>query len=550
MSHLARKYPVLLILVLVLFAGLSASKSAAASSLVKGTFVEVGYEEIQIDDDVVEKRLKTVTIENKDGRTITLNIDKYATLSINTLPTTIDAFKSGMEVEVDVNLRRVKELRGTSGTSQGNIDYRNKVVVGTVNGIDKSGKFLSIRLDDGGTEKYYLNEETNIYKETKLVDLSMVYEGDRVKLTFSEYKTNYISEMEVNVQGIKVEALYKGKIQRIEPIGNTITITDVAMFRNWMWEQNTSKNISYTYSTQTPIYVGDQEINVNRLRYYKDHDVYFVTVSQFGKQVIKKLVIKQTNERTFYERMTSVDLPNNSISLKATGKIKYHNGTILIRNGRLVDENSLQYSGTAFVVTDGIQKSQYANIIHITNDGFQSPNLTNHSIYFGRIHKTGSYQLTLNNAKLLSNNYWISINNPTFSFSNDTIAVRDFNHSTLSILPRDEMVDKIGEYGYFYVADNHIVAVHLIKKNTSIAKLVSVGRLAGFQNYPNIIHIRNVSQWQGGVWADVGEFSSMNIANATIIRGGKVISAKDLQTNDRLYILHDSSVNGRLIFVD
>ena len=27
------------------------------------------------------------------------------------------------------------------------------------------------------TEKYYLNEETNIYKETKLVDLSMVYEG-------------------------------------------------------------------------------------------------------------------------------------------------------------------------------------------------------------------------------------------------------------------------------------------------------------------------------------------------------------------------------------
>ena len=76
-----------------------------------------------------------------------------------------------------------------------------------------------------------------------------------------------------------------------------------------MWEQNTSKNISYTYSTQTPIYVGEQEINANRLRYYKDHDVYFVTVSQFGKQVIKKMVIKQTNERTFYERMTSVDLP-------------------------------------------------------------------------------------------------------------------------------------------------------------------------------------------------------------------------------------------------
>ena len=50
-----------------------------------------------------------------------------------------------MEVEADVNLRRVKDCAGTSGTSQGNIDYRNKVVVGTSIGIDKSGKFLSIR---------------------------------------------------------------------------------------------------------------------------------------------------------------------------------------------------------------------------------------------------------------------------------------------------------------------------------------------------------------------------------------------------------------------
>ena len=42
-------------------------------------------------------------------------------------------------------------------------------------------------------------------------------------------------------------------------------------------------------------------------------------------------------------------------------------------------------SGTALFVTDGRESSQYANVVHITNDGFQSPNLTNHTLYYGQI---------------------------------------------------------------------------------------------------------------------------------------------------------------------
>ena len=175
------------------------------------------------------------------------------------------------------------------------------------------------------------------------------------------------------------------------------------------------------------------------------------------------MVIKKEYERTFYEPMRFVNSAAKSIGLTKSGSFRYHDGTILIRNGRLVDANSLMASGTAFLVTDGRQSSQYANVVHITNDGFQSPNLTNHTLYYGQIKSGNGYHLTLGNASILSNNYWRSVESPSFTFSNDTAAVEDFSASVITVVPQqNEFKDHVGEWGYFYVADQTIVAARLI----------------------------------------------------------------------------------------
>ena len=56
---------------------------------------------------------------NDKGKTITLNIDQYASLFINSTPTSIGAFKEGMWVEATVELRNVKELNGFVDIAQG-----------------------------------------------------------------------------------------------------------------------------------------------------------------------------------------------------------------------------------------------------------------------------------------------------------------------------------------------------------------------------------------------------------------------------------------------
>ena len=74
-----------------------------------------------------------------------------------------------MEVEVDVELRRVKALRGMTGSDTCKIEQRDKVVTGTVNQIDKDGKFIAVRLDDGQVENVLFKRmQTDILKGTEL----------------------------------------------------------------------------------------------------------------------------------------------------------------------------------------------------------------------------------------------------------------------------------------------------------------------------------------------------------------------------------------------
>lgn len=540
-------------IILLFVAGLAPGNAAKASAPVKGTFVDVTYEEVQLDKDRTEKRLKDVTIKNNQGRTITLNIDSFANLTVDSRPVKIEAFKLGMEVEADVNLRRVKAMRGKTGTQSAAISERDKVITATVTQIDRNGKFISVKLDDGRESTYFITTRTEFFKGTTLRDLSVLYEGDRVKLTLPEYDTNRLGTVEIIEQGIKIEGLYKGTIQRIDQTNNKLLLKDEKIFENWHWRDHTFRSTSsYTYSTKTPIYVGNEQIRPDRLRYYTGQEVHFVTIKQFGKEIIERMVIQKENERTFNEPLVSVNTKKKEVGLRHSGIFKYHDGTILIRNGRLVDPAVLQAAGTAFVLTDGLNKSRYANVIHIANDGLDSPNLVDHQIYFGSISSVNDYGLTIGNAYELRNNGWTSVSNASFTFSNDTVAVEDWNNSVRSFIPQMDLKFETTRYGYFYVKDGNIVALHLIKDRLwsyTAAPMVSVGRLEPMTNTNNI-NVRNVSRWQHMSWAEVGRIFRMDIEQATIIRNGKVISVKELKANDRLYILHESTVKGRIIFVD
>ncbi|WP_144509646.1 hypothetical protein [Bacillus sp. FJAT-22090] len=516
-----------------------------ASTIVSGMFVSVTYEEVVLDKKTTEKQLSKITLINDKGKTITLNIDKYAALFINSTPTSIGAFKEGMWVEATVDLRNVQELNGFADIAQdGGSNAIGENLTDTVNKIDASGRFISINLKDRSAAKYYLDAHTQVFKDNKLVDLSVLYEGDRVKLKRSDYNSDTLSVIEIIAEGIKVEQLYKGTVQQIDTKQKKLVVKGEKMFQNWKWQFVSGNGTisSKPFTDKTPIYVGNKKIDSSQLRNYINNELYYVTIRQFGQEVVQKMIIKQTNERSLHENLYSVDTSAKKIRLSSSGNIPYHNGTIIIRNGRLVDASALSQSGDAYVITNGTTTHQYANVIHITNDGFQSANLSNHNVFFGQINSVGSYQVNLTNAYQLTNNYWYSAGFNSLNFSNDTVVVEDNNYST------KDFTNSTGKYAYFYVQDNHVVAARIVG-STSPASLISVGRYNNYYSW-NSISVQNVSQWQLGNWIESSQIYYMDTTRATLIKEGKVIDKSDLKQNDRLFIIHDTYSQARIILVD
>lgn len=543
---------------LLLVVGLAFNQPAKAAQLVTGTFVDVTFSEYTKPDGTIEQQLSKVTLQNDRGRTVTFNINKNTRLYINNTATTIEGFKMGMEVEAEISLRSVVELRGTStiatepnGPSTGTVSS-SKTTAGVVTSIDPNGLFIMVKPDVGEETTYYINKETNYQKGSSATDISALYVGDRVKLSFKNKNTSVVTKVAISETGTLVENLYKGEIQAVNPNANKLTVKNQHAFVNWQFGSQTTNDLStMSFTSKVPIYVGNTKVEKGQLKNYIGSEAYYATVKQFGKEVIEKIVVLKNNERTYYEPMLSVDTDYQLLKLKSAGTMYFHNGTILIRNGRLIEPTGLLAYGTAFVIADGAARDHYAQVVQVTSDSFMSPNLAGHELYYGRLSQADGYLIEIDDAMKIESNVFKKTDDTVLSVSNSTKAMVDDGNKTYSVMPDIELYLSEGDYGYFYVKDGHVQALHILDNAKPVAPLMLTGKLQSVKSkYPAVINVKSVSQWQNGRWYEAGEMVDMNIDQATIIKAGKVIQASDLQASDRLVVLSNRFVKAHFILVD
>lgn len=556
-----KKIPYILLILLVTVFGMSSSQTAnAATQMVTGSFVDVTFSEYANPNGVIERKLSKITLQNDSGRTVTYNINDNARLYINNTVTTIDGFKMGMKVEADISLRSVVELRGSSNSTKetestspsAGQNTKKATVTGVVTSIDPNGLFIMFKPDIGEETTYYLNKDTSYQKNSSSVDISALYVGDRIKLSLKNLNTSIVTKVDISETGTLVENLYKGEIQVVNANANKLTVKNQHAFVNWDFGSETTTALStMDFSSKVPIYVGNTKIDKGQLKNYIGSEAYYATVKQFGKEVIEKIVVLKNNERTYYEPMLSVDTKYQLLKLKSAGSLYFHDGTILIRNGRLIEPTGLLAYGTAFVISDGAARDHYAQVVQVTSDSFMSPNLAGHELYYGRLSQADGYLIEINDAMKIESNVFKKTDHAVLSVSNSTKAIVDDGKKVYSVIPDIELHLFEGDYGYFYVKDGHIQAVHILDNAKPVAPLMLAGKLQSVKStYPAVINVKSVSQWQKGRWYEAGEMVDMNIDQTTLIKAGKVIQPADLKPSDRLVVLSDRFGKAHFILVD
>ncbi|MBF8982497.1 hypothetical protein IZY60_02995 [Lutibacter sp. B2] len=529
-------------------------------------------------DGVIEGYIKNVSdnqiqIEEYDGTIHQLELDRKISFQIDGILANLQDFKPGMEVFGELKGRRLNYLESYSTENMGYIPADGKVRIGIVKKIDRDQ--ISIKQDIGGEETYFTSPATITTREEENIELSALYEGDRVKLYFDEYDTTVISRIEIQGKSVLIKDIYRAKIAKADQLEDVIGLEDLEVLRNGKWEY-VSKVTKIPYATELPLYIKGQKINHDRLKYYRGKTIYMVVKNFFGSDKVEKMIIKSEYESTYSDKIKRVNFYADAFELENKKNILLNEGTIIIKNGRLVDKNAINPDSDAYIVADGRGGNLFADIINIYNENINNSNIGQNYIYSGRLSKILEDKVYLKDFFLLKDNEWYSYRTKNERdekelFYDNDIEIYDLDNKK-RIIPKeffagDYAVDEEEDsdyakkhnlrdwYGYIYTDGDRISSIVVTKNMDSLYRQRITNGIVKADPVDDsltgwTLELRDVKDWseRKEEWMMKNSDLRMSLEKTMIIKDGKLISPDELTIGMRLYIIRDD-FKGKVVLV-
>lgn len=516
------------------------------------------YREGFIEGFIKSKGQDKIEIEEYDGTVHTLSFDDKAVFVIDTVQADFEDFKPGMEIYATLKRRKIDYMEGYSTEVPGYIPEGGKVRTGVIKSIDRNQ--VTIRLPIGKEETYYTSPATIALKKGKNVPLSILYEGDSVKLLFDEVESTTISRIEIEGDSVRVKDIYRGVLTTVDTLENAITLTGMQVFRNGQW-QDLSSSRRISYSAQVPVYTGGEKISYNNLKYYKGKTVYMAVKDFFGRDQIERMVIKNQYESIYSDKIEDINWYSDAFELANHKNLAFNDGTIVIKNGRLVNKYSINAGSDVFVVGDGTGNQQMANVVYIYDTDINNSNAGQFYLYEGRLDEIVKDKVVLKDFCLLNQNEWESFADEKELFYDSDINIYDSEEdrqiTPLEFYSKHYAVDEDSSYAeennlndwyaYIYTDGDRIAAILLKKDRDSImGQRATSGTVEFVEDHSLVgwrISVRDASDWSSrkDAWMAKNTSLMIHLQDAMIIKDGAMISPQELKAGDRLYMIRDGS---------
>lgn len=506
----------------------------------------------------IEYKGNNIVVEEYGGATYSIPMVRNVRLEIDGRPVKITDFKRGMEIYAELQGRSIKYMDAYSSDMPGYIQPGEKVKVGVIKEIDRDQ--IQIKLPTGKEEVYFTSPATIILKNKQNTNVNSLYVGDRVKLYFDETNTSYISRVEIEGDSILIKELYRGKITVVDELEDIIALEKVDVFRNGSWK-SLDKNLRLPYNSDLPLYVGGQKINYKNLKYYKGKTVYMAMKDYFGKEKIEKMVVKSQYETSFSEKINEINWFSSQLELANNKNINFHDGTMVIKSGRLVDVYNLNPQSDGLIIADGRGNDLSADLIYIYNEDINNSNIGQDYIYVGRLNTILADKVYLKDFFLLDKNDWQSFpeekelfyDDDTFIYDMENkkeVSPKEFFSSNFSVDEKNTKDKKPRDwYGYLYTDGDRISAAFVKKSIDSL--LVQRTTVGVVENKPvedpNMgwtIKLRDAKDWSSKheEWMIKNASLNLYLREAMIIKNGKRVTINDIRVGDRLYLTRDSNM--------
>jgi len=492
-----------------------------------------------------------VTIEDYDGDVHTLLADEETELSMDMETIyNIAEFKRGMEVYIEYSRSRIEYMDGYSTAVFAQIDPQTKTRTGAV--VSAGAGRLSVRDIMGNVSEYTWTPATVSTRAGVNVKPESIVAGDRVKLFFDRYDTSEASRIEVQGRSVLLKGIYRGVIGTADRYDDTITLQKLEVLRNGKWEKVSSASMKL--SADGKAYVGGYELSRSNIGYYKGRTAYMAVGSFFGADSIEKLVIKDSFEKLYSERVDELSAFSSQIELSNKRNVTLTPASIVVRGGRLVDTSAVQKGQSALVVSDSSPSGEAASVVMITGEVADPSAVKGSFLYSARLEQILPYQIKTKRLYALENHEWESMSAEEFTFDEETYIYDAGKGEKL-----DAARFASGEYddskdAYIYAQGDRASLILLIKDDDSTrAERVTSATARGASYDANIgwlLAATDASDYSARKEAWIAKTADLTLVldGALIVKDGVVIKAQDVKAGDSLYVVRDGNV-AKVIFV-
>lgn len=422
--------------------------------------------------------------------------------------------------------------------------------------VSKKINSITVETDKGIIQ--YSTDGVNVIKNRKLSKLSQLKDGDRVKLLINEAPNlTILKEIIVESGDSLVANVYKGSFESYNNLSKQIKIYNPWVLRKGVWvkdEIEPMKTIKLGEDFEA-YYGGTAQPVKNLNKYLKGTTVYLVSERDYGNSENAVMANFTGDKEVSYNDKVYTAGSNKFTLQQAQTSITYDNGTIVIKDGRLVQSGSVQADDYTYVVAnrDADSGALVAGVVSVEKragtDGIQ--------LYRGRISGIDEYKsVTLQSYSKLSGVNWEYANTPiTFTLDSGT-RITD----TDGIVGQGDFFSHNGT-GTFknrtvYILSDGTNAIEISTAPYGNINITGVLTLASGGTYdddgnlvsqPTALELRNCRYYNTStkLYVNMADSKFNLLTNSIIIKNNKRISPSELKKGDKVRVLKkDTSAAG------
>lgn len=247
-----------------------------------------------------------------------------------------------------------------------------------------------------GREKFQIDPMyTTIYKRGQRLELFQVKEGDRVLLSFDDIYSPQVSEIKVEDEEKHIAGVMKGKIQLVDERNKEVLISEPERLYQGRWLPSNKSSERIKLGTGS-IYEGGRKISLKDLNKRMGEEAYIAYENSYGNTSISKMLLKSGSAMEHKDKIQDIDYGLGRLVVD-TNSFNLHEGTIVIKNNRLVDPLNLDLNQNVYLVSDLRSGIRGASLISIEDTGIIDDRIdgTRLLVYKGKIEDISDYRLTI-----------------------------------------------------------------------------------------------------------------------------------------------------------